>query len=98
MISTKQKNKAQAKKNLLCWSEHAWEDYLHWQKTNPQILQRINTLIRECQTNPFTGTGKPEPLGKDLSGYWSRRIDKVHRLVYLPEDGSLYIVKARYHY
>jgi len=98
MISPKQKNKAQAKKNLLCWTQQAWEDYLHWQKTDLVLAGRINALIRECQQNPFTGTGKPEPLKNNLSGYWSRRIDKTHRLVYLPEDGSLYIVSARYHY
>jgi len=62
------------------------------------MLRRINDLIRQCQQTPFVGIGKPEPLKNNLSGYWSRRIDRTHRLVYMSEDGSLYIVSARYHY
>lgn len=94
----KQKNKAAAKKDLLCFSDIAWEDYLYWQENDATKHKRINELIKSCQESPFKGLGKPEPLKGDLTGYWSRRIDQEHRLVYLPEDGNLYIVQARYHY
>ena len=76
----------------------AWDDYLYWQKTDKSRLRKINSLIKECQRTPFTGTGKPEPLKNDLSGYWSRRIDKEHRLVYRAEDNSLIIIQCRFHY
>jgi toxin YoeB len=66
----------------LVFADGAWEDYLHWQATTPNILQRVNDLIRECQRNPFKGTGKPEPLKSDLKGWWSRRITLEDRLVY----------------
>ena len=69
-----------------------------WQKEDPKIVDEINNLIEECRRNPFKGTGKPEPLKGDLTGFWSRRITKVHRLVYLPEDGAIYVVFCRYHY
>lgn len=82
----------------LVFSEHAWEDYLHWQATDRRILQRINTLIREIQRNPFEGVGSPEPLRHSLSGYWSRRISSEHRIVYQVEDDALLIVQLRYHY
>ena len=59
----------------LIFSEHAWEDYLYWQRTDRKILQRINALIKEIQRAPFEGIGKPEPLKHGLSGYWSRRIN-----------------------
>ena len=60
----------------------AWEDYLHWQATDPNRLRRLNELIRDCMRQPFRGLGKPEPLKGDLAGWWSRRIDDEHRLVY----------------
>ncbi|HET8598459.1 MAG TPA: Txe/YoeB family addiction module toxin [Castellaniella sp.] len=97
MTSPKQKNKQSAKADLLCWTDGAWEDYLHWQCTDAKKLARINDLIRECLHDPFRGSGKPEPLKGSLSGYWSRRVDREHRLVYLPEDGNLYIVQCRFH-
>ncbi len=65
----------------LVFSDSAWEDSLHWQRTDRKILQRINTLIKEIQRNPFEGIGKPEPLKHALSGYWSRRIDDEHRIL-----------------
>ncbi len=68
------------------------------QKTDPALVRKINTLIRECQRHPFEGTGKPEPLKNDLSGYWSRRINREHRLVYKVLDGALVIIQCRYHY
>jgi toxin YoeB len=82
----------------LIFSEHAWEDYLYWQRTDRKILQRINTLIREIQRTPFEGIGKPERLKHGLSGYWSRRINDEHRIIYKIEADSLFIAQLRYHY
>jgi toxin YoeB len=82
----------------LIFSEHAWEDYLYWQRTDRKILQRVNALIKEIQRTPFAGIGKPEPLKHGLSGYWSRRITDEHRLVYKVEADSLFIAQLRYHY
>jgi toxin YoeB len=82
----------------LIFSEHAWEDYLYWQRTDRKILDRINMLIREIQRTPFGGTGKPEPLKHGLSGYWSRRINDEHRIVYKVELDSLLIAQLRHHY
>jgi toxin YoeB len=82
----------------LIFSEHAWEDYLYWQRTDRKILQRISTLIRDVQPTPFEGIGKPEPLKHGLSGYWSRRITDEHHIVYKIEADSLFIAPLRYHY
>ena len=82
----------------LVFSEHAWDDYLFWQKTDRKMVARINKLIREIERTPFEGTGKPEPLKHALSGYWSRRIDDEHRLVYKVEADSILIAQARFHY
>jgi toxin YoeB len=82
----------------LIFAEHAWSDYLHWQKTDRKILNRINTLIKAIQREPFEGLGKPEPLKHALSGYWSRRINDEHRIVYKVREGSLLIAQLRYHY
>jgi len=82
----------------LTFSEKAWEDYLHWQKTDKKILKRINALIKEIVRDPFEGVGKPEPLKHALSGYWSRRINDEHRMVYKVQDKSLLIAQLRYHY
>ena len=82
----------------LVFSRHAWEDYLYWQKTDRQIVRRINALIENIRRSPFKGIGKPEPLKNRLAGYWSRRIDSEHRLVYRIEGESICIVQARYHY
>ena len=82
----------------LVFSRHAWEDYLYWQKTDRQIVRRINALIESIRRSPFQGIGKPEPLKNRLAGYWCRRIDSEHRLVYRIEGESIYIVQARYHY
>jgi toxin YoeB len=98
MKSKKVENKQQAKSIAIGWTDNAWEDYLYWQKEDPQILDEINNLIEECRRHPFTGTGKPEPLSNNLTGYWSRRINREHRLVYLPEDKAIYVVACRYHY
>ncbi len=82
----------------LVFAEHAWEDYLHWQRTDKKILRRINTLIKKTTHDPFNGIGKPEPLKHALAGYWSRRIDDAHRMVYKVEDDSLFILQLRHHY
>lgn len=76
----------------------AWEDYLYWQQTDKTTLCRINELIKHCQRTPFEGIGKPERLTGNLTGWWSRRIDLEHRLVYKAEDNKLYILQCRKHY
>jgi toxin YoeB len=76
----------------------AWEDYLYWQNIDKSVLKKINNLIKEIQRNPFFGVGKPEPLKENLSGWWSRRINLEHRLVYKYENESVYILQCRYHY
>ena len=82
----------------LIFSDYAWEDYLYCQKTDKKILKRINSLIKEIERNPFEGMGKPEPLKHALSGYWSRRINDEHRIVYKASSDSIYIAQLRYHY
>ena len=82
----------------LIFSEQAWEDYLYWQKTDKKLLERINTLIKYISRSPFEGVGKPEPLKNALSGYWSRRINDEHRIVYKISDGSVVIAQLRFHY
>jgi toxin YoeB len=76
----------------------AWEDFLFWLASDRKTARRIVRLIAEIQREPFTGIGKPEPLRGELSGYWSRRIDDQHRLVYRANDEEIKILKARYHY
>ena len=98
MKNKKTENKKQAKNFAVSWTPNAWDDYLSWQKENPKIVDEINNLIEECLHDPFKGTGKPEPLKGNLTGYWSRRITNEHRLIYLPEDCAIYIVSCRYHY
>ncbi|GJL76927.1 Txe/YoeB family addiction module toxin [Nitrosomonas sp.] len=83
---------------ILSWVEKAWEDYLYWQQTDKTVLKRINTLIRDIKREPFDGLGDPESLKHNWSGYWSRRINREHRLVYRVRDNSLIIVQCRYHY
>ncbi|MBT9548265.1 MAG: Txe/YoeB family addiction module toxin [Candidatus Sericytochromatia bacterium] len=82
----------------LIFSEGAWEDTLFWQKTDKKILLRINLLIKEICRTPYEGMGKPEPLKHALAGYWSRRINDEHRIVYKVEGESLFIAQLRYHY
>ena len=82
----------------LIFSEHAWSDYLYWQKTDRKVLKRINTLIKDVQRSPFEGIGKPEPLKHALSGYWSRRINDEHRIVYKVRNDTMFIAQLRYHY
>ena len=82
----------------LIFSSHAWDDYSYWQNTDKKILKRINFLIKEIQRHPFEGTGKPERLKHALSGFWSRRINDEHRIVYKVSDDSLLIAQLRFHY
>jgi toxin YoeB len=82
----------------LIFSEHAWDDYMYWQKTDKKITKRINMIIKDIQRNKYEGIGKPEPLKYNLSDYWSRRIDRVHRIVYKIENDSILIAQLRYHY
>lgn len=80
----------------------AWEDYLYWQAEDAKMLDRVNALIKECSRDPFRGTGKPEPLSGNLAGWWSRRINREHRLVYrVTGKGNaqaLEVAQCRYHY
>ncbi|MDX1949540.1 MAG: Txe/YoeB family addiction module toxin [Rickettsiales bacterium] len=81
------------------FTSQGWEDYIYWSEFDKKILKKINTLIKDVSRNPFQGLGKPEPLKHEYSGYWSRRIDEVHRLVYAIESGKrIVIIKCRYHY
>jgi len=82
----------------LVFSDNAWEDYTYWQNNDRKIVQRINQLIKEIARGPHTGIGKPEPLKHGLSGYWSRRINDEHRIIYKADKTNLYIAQLRYHY
>jgi toxin YoeB len=80
------------------WTSAAWSDYIYWQGQDKKTLKRINALIKDAIRNPEHGIGKPEELRASLSGFWSRRIDDVHRLVYAIEEDQLVIIACRYHY
>jgi len=82
----------------LVFSEHAREDYLYWQGTDRRVVKRINLLIQAVQRSPFEGIGKPEPLKHALFGFWSRRINDEHRMVYKVEGDALFLAQFRYHY
>jgi toxin YoeB len=82
----------------IVFSKNSWEDYLSWQREDRKILKKINELIKDIQRTPYEGIGKPEPLKYDLTGLWSRRIDREHRLVYQIRDEDLLIYSCRYHY
>ena len=82
----------------LIFADHAWDDYLYWQKTDKKVVKRINALIKDIQRSPFEGIGKPEPLKHALSGYWSRRTDDEHRIIYRAGSESVKIAQLRYHY
>jgi toxin YoeB len=83
---------------MIKFATRGWEDYLYWQTADRSVLKRINQLIRDIQRDPFSGIGKPEPLKHHLSGFWSRRIDDRHRLVYAMEGDTLLIAQCRDHY
>ncbi|MWN04805.1 MULTISPECIES: Txe/YoeB family addiction module toxin [Gilliamella] len=80
------------------FSDESWSDYLYWQKTDKKMIKRINELLKDISRTPFSGLGKPESLKFNLSGYWSRRIDSEHRLVYKIENNCIIILSCRYHY
>ncbi len=82
----------------LTFHEHAWDDYRYWQDTDRTKTKRINALLRDVLRHPFEGLGKPEPLRGDLAGFWSRRIDAEHRLVYSVTSDAVVVVQARYRY
>jgi len=82
----------------LIFAEQAWEDYLYWQTNDKKNLKKINALIKEIKRTPFEGTGSPEPLKHNWSGFWSRRITRVHRLVYTVANNEVLIAQCRYHY
>lgn len=82
----------------LAFSEQAWEDYLYWQSQDKKMMKRINLLLRDIERSGYDGIGKPEPLKGNLSGYWSRRIDDSHRLVFRIEGETIEILQCRGHY
>lgn len=82
----------------LTFTPDAWDDYLYWQAQDKKMLKRINIVLRDILREPFTGIGKPEPLRENLTGYWSRRINDTHRLVYAIEDQAIIVLACRYHY
>ncbi|HEU4610280.1 MAG TPA: Txe/YoeB family addiction module toxin [Chitinophagaceae bacterium] len=82
----------------LVWQSNAWQDYLYWQEQDKKILHRINDLITDTLRSPYKGIGKPEPLKGELSGFWSRRINSEHRLVYIIKEQRLHIIQCRFHY
>ncbi|MEO7215974.1 Txe/YoeB family addiction module toxin [Mucilaginibacter sp.] len=78
--------------------DQAWEDYLYWQNTDKAVLKKINSLVKEIERAPFEGSGKPDPLRHNLAGWWSRRINLEHRIVYQIDGGAIVILQCRYHY
>lgn len=86
------------RERLLSWTQSSWDDYLYWQTQDKKTLKRINRLIVDTQRTPFTGIGKPEPLKENLAGFWSRRVDDAHRLVYAVDTDAITIITCRYHY
>ena len=82
----------------LAWTAESWSDYLYWQNQDRKTLKRINRLIEATLREPFSGIGNPEALKENLTGFWSRRIDNVNRLVYAVDDELLTVISCRYHY
>ena len=82
----------------LAWTDEAWSDYVYWQGQDKKTLKRINKLILNVKRTPFEGIGKPEPLKENLSGFWSRRIDDTHRLIYVATEAHITVIACRYHY
>ena len=80
------------------WFDEAWEDYVYWQTQDKKTIKRINMLVKDIERRNFDGIGKPEPLQGELSGFWSRRIDEVNRLVYRVSKNTLEILSCRGHY
>lgn len=78
--------------------DESWEDYLYWQKIDKKMLKRINLLIKDISRQPYEGIGKPEPLKHNYRGFWSRRINGEHRLIYQVREAEIRIIKCRFHY
>lgn len=78
--------------------DESWEDYLYWQSTDKKVLKQINLLIKDITRTPFEGLGKPEPLKHQYKGFWSRRINAEHRLIYKVLAEEIWVVKCRFHY
>jgi toxin YoeB len=82
----------------IVFTEFSWDDYLFWQKNDKNKLKRINELVKDISRNPYDGIGKPEALKFNYAGFWSRRIDEEHILIYRVDDDEIQIVKCRFHY
>ena len=82
----------------MVFSDRAWEDYLYWQKNDKRMLKKVNALMKDIERNVYEGIGKPEPLKHSLSGFWSRRINEEHRLIYRIHHDEIHIAQMRYHY
>jgi toxin YoeB len=82
----------------LIFSDQAWDDYQYWQETDKKMVRRIHELLKDIRRNPHSGIGKPEPLRHALAGYWSRRLDQEHRLVYRVTEQGILLAQLRYHY
>jgi toxin YoeB len=80
------------------FTDEAWEDYQYWMKNDKEKIKRINLLIKDIDRNPYEGIGKPEPLKANLQGYWSRRINREHRIVYAVENKQIVYISFRFHY
>lgn len=98
MALRKKKREVEHNAKVYVWTQNAWEEYLYWQSEDRKQVERINELLKDCIRSPFKGLGKPEPLRGDLAGFWSRRIDQEHRLVYRVDDNGIAIIQCRYHY
>ena len=83
---------------ILAFTSRAWADYIYWQQTDARTVERINELLKDVVRNPFTGIGKPEPLRHEFAGYWSRRIDQKHRLIYRATKDTISVTQCRFHY
>lgn len=83
---------------IVSFTENGWEDYLYWQQIDKKMVKKINSLIKDIKRTPFTGIGKPEGLKHDLAGFWSRRMDLEHRLVYEVKTNEITIISCRFHY
>jgi toxin YoeB len=83
---------------ILSFASQAWTDYLYWQQTDPKLVERVNDLLKDVVRNPFVGIGKPEPLKHEWKGYWSRRIDQKHRLIYRATADAILVAQCRFHY
>lgn len=94
MTDLKAKNKELARHSVIAFTDAPWDGYQDWQEKDPKLVEKIDA----CMNSPTSGIGKPEPLKGNLTGLWSRRINREHRLVYMFEAGTLYVVSCRYHY